>query len=164
MEFVHRVRNRAKRLILKLRRLRARYQLRSLIAQQSRLRIVIGASGIFEQGWIPTEIYSLNLLKVSDWKFYFKPNSIDALMAEHVWEHITLEDGFIAVRNCYMFLKPGGYLRIAVPDGLHPDSEYIDYVKPGGTGAGADDHKELFTYLTLTDVLEKAGFQVNLLE
>jgi predicted SAM-dependent methyltransferase len=47
---------------------------------------------------------------------------------------------------------------------LHPDSAYIDYVRPGGTGVGADDHKILYTYKTMTQRLEKAGFRVKLLE
>jgi predicted SAM-dependent methyltransferase len=55
-------------------------------------------------------------------------------------------------------------LRIAVPDGYNPNPHYIDYVRPGGTGAGADDHKILYNYVTLKSSLEGAGFEVQLLE
>ena len=53
---------------------------------------------------------------------------------------------------------------MAVPDGLFPDSEYIDFVKPGGVGPSAYDHKVLYSYRTLTKVFESAGFNVELLE
>jgi predicted SAM-dependent methyltransferase len=81
-----------------------------------------------------------------------------------VWEHLTEEDGARAARQCFEYLKPGGYLRVAVPDGFHPDETYIEYVRPGGTGAGADDHKVLYTHKTFAALFERAGFRVELLE
>lgn len=41
---------------------------------------------------------------------------VDALVAEHVWEHLSLQDAHRATRNCERHLRPGGRLRIAVPD------------------------------------------------
>ena len=61
-------------------------------------------------------------------------------------------------------LKPGGYLRVAVPDGYHPDPTYIENVKVGGIGAYAWDHKVLYNYKTLKKVFEKAGFSLMLYE
>ena len=66
--------------------------------------------------------------------------------------------------NCYKFLKKGGKLRLAVPDGYFPDKDYIEWVRPGGTGSGADDHKTLFNYQIMQKYLEEAGFKVFLLE
>lgn len=130
----------------------------------SPLRIVVGAHGISEHGWIATERESLNLLNVSDWREYFTNDSIDAILAEHVWEHLTRQDGIEAARNCYRFLKPGGYVRVAVPDGLHPSPEYIERVRVGGSGPAAWDHKVLYDHRTLSDVFAQAGFKVELLE
>ena len=53
---------------------------------------------------------------------------------------------------------------MAVPDGFNPSEEYINYVKPGGTGNGADDHKLLYNYKLMSGFLENVGFKVNLLE
>lgn len=133
-------------------------------AQQSIVKIVIGSGNIYEKGWVPTDIHYLNVLRENDWNFFFKENAIDAILAEHVWEHLSLGDGELAAKNCYKYLKKNGYLRIAVPDGLHPMPAYIDHVKIGGTGAGADDHKVLYTYKSLSGILQKAGFTVKLLE
>jgi predicted SAM-dependent methyltransferase len=104
------------------------------------------------------------------------------MLAEHVWEHITEEEGRAAARTCFEYLSPGGYLRIAVPDGLHPDPAYVELVKAGaqpdeGEGASvvapgsashddgnAANHKALYTYRTLRRVFESAGFRVVLYE
>jgi len=95
---------------------------------------------------------------------YWKPNSIKAFVAEHVWEHLTESEAIQANANCYEFLRAGGRLRIAVPDGFHPEPGYIEYVRPGGTGLGSDDHKVLYNYQSLKKLLEQAGFIVQLLE
>ncbi|HEY0669754.1 MAG TPA: hypothetical protein VGD22_16345 [Sphingobacteriaceae bacterium] len=133
-------------------------------AKKPDLKIVVGSSDVYQDGWIPTEIDFLNMLNTSDWDNFFKPNSIKAIIAEHVWEHLTPEQGFIAAANCFKYLRTGGHLRIAVPDGYNPKQEYINYVKPGGTGAGADDHKILYTYLSMSEMLKRAGFTVKPLE
>ncbi len=127
-------------------------------------KVIVGAGGTHYPGWIPTDQRILNLLVDSDWSALFQPNSLDAILAEHVWEHLSLEDGAKAFRNCFVYQKQGGLLRIAVPDGFHSDPDYIAQVKPGGYGSGADDHKVLYNYRTLSALLENAGYKVRLLE
>jgi predicted SAM-dependent methyltransferase len=139
--------------------------LRARLSRGGPLRIVIGASGVFEQEWIPTDAQQLNLLQPENWATYFRPESIDALLAEHVWEHLGLEEGRRAAAVCYRYLKPGGYIRVAVPDGLHPDEKYRDYIKPGGAGGGEiGGHKLAYTYRQLQEIFESAGFTTELLE
>jgi predicted SAM-dependent methyltransferase len=137
---------------------------RNLGNASTNLRIVVGSGGIFDKGWIPTDTDTLNLLKKSDWKNLFNQNEIAAILAEHVWEHLSIEDGKKAAISCFKYIRPGGYLRIAVPDGFNPDPEYIEYVMMGGSGCGADDHKVLYNYKLLKRILEEAGFNVRLLE
>lgn len=128
------------------------------------IKVVIGSSGIFNNDWIPSEREFLNLLKEDTWSTYFKTDEIDCMFAEHVWEHLTRDQGLQAAQTCFKYLAKNGCLRIAVPDGFHVDPKYIDYVKPGGSGNGADDHKILYNYKTFTTLLEECGFQVKLLE
>ena len=66
--------------------------------------------------------------------------------------------------QCFKYLKPGGRLRIAVPDANHPDPAYYEFVRPGGWGTAPDEHKILYTYQTLGDMLRSVGYQVDLLE
>ena len=133
-------------------------------ARRGACKIVIGSSGVTQAGWIATEKDQLDLLKAADWERYFRDNPIDALLAEHVWEHLSGEEGLIAARHCFRYLKPGGYIRVAVPDRCHPDKEYLEWVRPGGSGPGCDDHKMFYSYQTLTKVFGSAGFQMDLLE
>jgi predicted SAM-dependent methyltransferase len=133
-------------------------------AKKNPCRIVVGASGIADDSWTATEETYLNLLQTEDWQEFFAENKIDVILAEHVWEHLTLAQGAQAAQNCFDYLKDGGYVRCAVPDGFHTDAAYIDYVKPGGTGNGADDHKVLYNYRTFAEIFSKAGFQVECLE
>ncbi len=128
------------------------------------MRVVIGASGVFDDGWIDTDASYLNLLRPDQWRVIFQPDTIDAMLAEHVWEHLTEEEGLQAARLCFRYLKPGGYLRIAVPDGNHPDPDYVEYVRPGGYGPGSDDHKVLYTVGSFSELFRKAGFDITQLE
>lgn len=114
--------------------------------------------------WFSSDIDVLNISRRKDWLRLLWFTKLDNIMAEHVWEHLSDADTTLANKNCYEFLKKNGRMRLAVPDGLHINKDYIEYVKPGGNGAGADDHKILYTYKTMKEKLEKAGFYVELLE
>jgi len=128
------------------------------------IKLVIGAGGIAHKGWIVTDINTLNIINSNDWGRLFPPSSINAILAEHVFEHLSFDEASKAFENCFNYLKHSGYIRIAVPDGFHPSKEYILQVMPGGLGAGAMDHKVLFDYNTLVKLLESQGFKVILLE
>jgi len=139
-------------------------KLKKKIRESFPLRLIIGSSGTEANGWIGTEVHDLNLLNIQDWDNLLGPCRAERILAEHVWEHLTLEDGTLAAKTCYKYLTEGGKVRVAVPDGLFPDDEYIEYVKPGGHGDGSDDHKVLYTYSMLKDVFSAAGFKCQLLE
>ena len=111
-------------------------RLKMKVGRAKELKIVIGASGTHQEDWIATDIEALNLLKREDWERYFKPGTVSAMLAEHVWEHMTPDEGIVAAKFCFEYLKPGGHLRVAVPDGLLPNSHYIEMVKAGGSGPG----------------------------
>lgn len=130
-----------------------------------KIKFNIGSSGKNpDNSFYATDIDTLNITQEGDWEnllFFFK---VDNIMAEHVWEHLSEEDTILANANCFKFLKNKGILRIAVPDGFHPDPKYIDCVKPGGNGIGATDHKILYNYKSMSERLERVGFKVKLLE
>ncbi|HVS52982.1 MAG TPA: hypothetical protein VHD62_11565 [Opitutaceae bacterium] len=139
-------------------------RLRRAVRSGAPLRLVVGSGGIGAAGWVATDIETLDLLLRSNWETYFRRDSITAILAEHVWEHLTLSEGRLAAEICHDYLRPGGWLRIAVPDGLHPDPGYVEQVRVGGSGAGAHDHRVLYTHETLGQLLREAGFTVEFLE
>ena len=131
------------------------------------MKIIIGAGGTSYDGWIPTQESELNLLNRSDFERQFEEESIDAILAEHVWEHMSEQEGIQAARNCYDFLKSGGYIRCAVPDKNFRSEWYQNMVQVGGPGPKdhpAYTHKVVYDYLALKAVFEQAGFVVELLE
>jgi predicted SAM-dependent methyltransferase len=146
---------------------RAYHQLRAW-ARRSRVRnashVALGAAGLAEHGWVATDIFDLDLLDPHAFAHLWSPASRHAFVAEHVWEHLSEANGLLAAHHCFRYLAPGGYLRLAVPDGAHPDATYIDAVRPGGTGAGASDHRVLYTRPMLTALLESVGFRVEPVE
>lgn len=125
------------------------------------LKIVLGGSAP-EPDWYGSDIGFFDVTDPSVWKDLIgAEDRVGRVMAEHVFEHIPPQLIPAALRNIYRFLKPGGTLRIAVPDGHNPDPDYIRHVEPGGIGPGAEDHKQLFTEESLSQALREAGFRVD---
>lgn len=121
------------------------------------MKVIVGAGGTTQPGWLSLEESDLDITSPEQWARLFAPNSLDAILAEHVWEHLTIDEGLKAARNCYQYLKRGGTLRIAVPDGFHPSELYRQWCAPG-TGYNGDDHKVFYNYQSLCWLLESAGF------
>lgn len=131
-------------------------------------KVVVGAEGYNNNlGWLHTNEEELNLLRREAWLDKFQPNSLSVILAEHVWEHLSYEEGIEAAKICYEFLTGDGYIRCAVPDAFFPDEEYQQGVQVGGPGPldhPAASHKIVHNYKTITSMFEAAGFQVRLLE
>lgn len=136
----------------------------SKISTKKRINLIIGSGGTKYPGWLSTDKSLLDITCHQEWDFYFKQGSIDRILAEHIFEHLTADDCNKALKNILFFLKSDGILRIAVPDGYFPDPDYINYVKPGGYGAGSEDHKFLYTYEHLGRILTDCGFTYSFLE
>ena len=137
----------AKYLVLRIRRMRLRRA----------KKVVLGSGGISVAGWFATD---RDVLDLSDPKIFAeiwpKP-FVSHFVAEHVWEHLEPSTAVTAVENCARALVSGGRLRIAVPDGRHPDSKYVEAVRPGGNGPGANDHKCLYTLESLSELIRRGS-------
>lgn len=129
------------------------------------LRVIIGAGQQTYAGWIATQKEQLDLLDRTTWEAFFGERRADALLCEHVWEHLTLDEGKAAATLCYEYLRDGGRLRVAVPDGNFPDPAYQRLaraqVPPDHPAA---DHKTVYDYHLIREVFEGAGFVVDVLE
>ena len=149
----------------RLRELKYTMRLRETIRTNgNNLRIIIGASSTAMPNWVSTEYPHVNIAEKENLRRWFSFGTVKAILAEHVWEHLTPGQAKMAIANSMELLEPGGHLRIAVPDGYHPDKNYIDYVKPGGYGDGSGDHKVLYTIDSLSQLLIEAGFKVQPVE
>jgi Uncharacterized protein conserved in bacteria len=150
-----------------------KHEVEKRVANGQDLNVIVGAGpgrhhiGLEENhqnGWLLTDQSTLDALKAADWGSVFNKSTIRRIMAEHVVEHWTPEEFRHFLSIIAPFLAPNANLRIAVPDGFHPDPNYIADVRPGGSGPGSYDHKVLYTYQTMTKLLEEAGWSYDLLE
>lgn len=128
------------------------------------INLIIGAGPTKYKGWFPTDIITLDVTNEDHFKKYFKKKKINKILAEHVLEHLTNDGLEVMIKNFFKYSDQNVNIRIAVPDGFHKDINYINIVKPGGIGEGADDHKNLFNYRSLSALFEKYGFKVSLID
>lgn len=133
--------------------------LRARLRDSRPRQVVLGAGGTAYPGWISTDREVLDLTAPADWARWFAPGSIDRLLAEHVFEHLTVEQNRQVLRACAHYLRPGGVLRVAVPDGWRDDPVYRAEVAPP-----KDGHQCLFEVDSLSALLREAGFEVTPLE
>ena len=135
-----------------------------IVIGSGRVEPVVGESGTPFEGWLMTDAGSLNALDAAQWRSLFPPASLDRILAEHMVEHLTQSQFRSFLNLVRPLLKAGGRMRLAVPDGFHPDPAYIDQVRPGGSGSGSDDHKVLYNYLVLSAIVSEQNWDYRLLE
>jgi predicted SAM-dependent methyltransferase len=103
----------------------------------------------------------------------FRDGSAEAIFHEHVLEHLSLEQSLKLLEECHRLLRPGGILRIVVPDagGLarsyaNGGSDMLERVRPGRPSAMLalqemfywHRHCTMYDAETLKLVVTAAGF------
>lgn len=93
----------------------------------------IGCGPFLLEGWLNTDIvndipgvYYLDAGK----DYPFPDGSFDYIYSEHLFEHLEVKQGMNMLCECHRILKPGGRIRLAMPDFhflmdlyLHPEKE-----------------------------------------
>lgn len=133
--------------------------IRAKFRQTKPLQLTIGAGTTDYPGWISTDVEILNICDPYSWSEWVKPGSIDRILCEHVFEHLTPEEMNAALSCCWRFLKPGGNLRLAVPDGYRDDQKYIDEIIPP-----KDGHQQMLNIDSLSKVLINLKYDITPLE
>jgi SAM-dependent methyltransferase len=105
--------------------------------------------------------------------------SVDVIYTSHMLEHLFREDAETFLRECHRVLRPGGVLRLAVPDLALDVKEYLehgdadvflaglefDLAKPRGLGGrlrralvGTRGHRYLYDRRSLAALVAECGF------
>jgi predicted SAM-dependent methyltransferase len=87
------------------------YALGAKLARVPLFKTVNKRFKLFNMDWNP-EIYLHDLCKPFPWS----PNSVDVVYSSHTLAHMLRDDGRRFLGECHKVLKPGGVIRIVVPD------------------------------------------------
>lgn len=94
-------------------------------------------------------------------------NTVDFIYSSHFFEHIFKDDAASLLKACAQALKPGGRIRISIPDlayavslyGLGKKTEMLeDYFFVAGKGSYLARHKYMYDFDLIKTALEQAGF------
>ncbi len=140
-------------------------KLKTAILLNKEVKIILGAALTYQKGWFSTNEEWLDITNSMHWQRLFSNRmNLSNVVAEHVFEHLTEREMEKALFLIHKYLKKKGTLRIAVPDGNHPDKYYRKNTGVNGIGPDASDHKQFIKYEFINKVLERYGFSCNLIE
>ena len=117
------------------------------------IRLIVGAGGTTQDGWVSLQQNDLDIRDARSWESKVMPGSVDAVLSEHVFEHLDLNEATATAWN--------------------PSPNYLNWVAPNSSGErflkmfrqpDEPDHKWLWNYQTLVAFLMSRGFRVVLLE
>lgn len=148
----------------------------ALLASRRPLRLHLGSAGNRLGGWVNIDLLRPGRRLELYWDLRrgipFASSSVDAIFAEHLFEHLTLDQGIGLLRECRRVLAPGGVVRIGVPDLDRYVASYlrqdplIDAALPGrptravalGEPFFLHGHRIMYDFETLEYALRQAGF------
>lgn len=80
-------------------------------------RLHVGCGTVKLKGWINADLDPRAQLVINiKHNLPFPENYLDRIYSEHVLEHVPVECGLAFMKEAYRTLKPGGIIRIAMPD------------------------------------------------
>ncbi len=102
------------------------------------LRLHLGSGGEHKDGWVNIDLVG-DPVEIA-WDLArgvpFSDGSADAIFHEHLLEHIPLRAGVTFMAECFRVVRPGGVLRVGVPDAgalvrsYVGDGEYLESLHP----------------------------------
>lgn len=116
-----------------------RRKARAIAEQDGPLRLHLGSGGQPKKGWLNVDLAGdpVDLAWNLAHGIPFPDSSVDAIFHEHLLEHIPLRAGAGLMDECLRVLKPGGLLRVGVPDAGEllrsyvGDGVYLEDIHPG---------------------------------
>ncbi len=133
-----------------------------------RNKLHIGPGTNYLPGWKNVDVFSSVRADIhsSALAMPFERESFDLIYASHVLEHFTRFFVLAALTHWRDLLKPGGVLRLAVPDFeaicthymKHYDLSLLAGLLYGGQDNMVNAHQVAFDEFTLTVTLKKVGF------
>lgn len=95
---------------------------KKLIKGKKKIMLNVGCGTDYKKGWINIDNNSDNNIEQLDlnWDLRnplpFADSSVDFVFNEHFIEHLTVDEAQVVIKDLMRVLKPGGVMRIAMPD------------------------------------------------
>lgn len=96
---------------------------RALLSKhKTKVMLNVGCGTDYKKEWINIDNNTDNNIEKLDlnWDMRkplpFEADSVDFIFNEHFFEHLSVEEGQTAMKDLLRILKPGGVMRIAMPD------------------------------------------------
>lgn len=131
-------------------------------------RLHIGSGKVYLPGWTNVDLFSTAKadLYCDMMRLPFDEESFDLIYACHVLEHAHRHTVYSVLHHWRELLKPGGILRLAVPDFESITKRYADTgnlaeligLLYGGQNHPLNVHTTCFDWRSLTEALKKVGF------
>lgn len=92
----------------------------------------VGCGTDYKNGWINIDNNSDDNIEKLDlnWDMRnplpYEDGTVDYIFNEHFFEHLTAEEGLLCMKDFLRVLKPGGVMRIAMPDLEHVVYNYMN--------------------------------------
>lgn len=128
----------------------------------------IGAGSVYIAGWTNVDLFSdiRSDIYASVLSLPFERESFDLIYACHVLEHLNRHLVLSALTHWKDLLKPGGVLRLSVPNFTCLCSHYMENkdlkaitgLLYGGQKFHLDNHNIAFDYDTMVNYLKTVGF------
>jgi predicted SAM-dependent methyltransferase len=144
------------------------------LAAAGGLRLHLGSGNHHLPGWVNVDVFGNPCEILWDLRspLPFPDGSVDAAFLEHVLEHFDLASGLTLLEGVHRVLRPGGILRVGVPDlgrymqSYAGDGTLIEELRPGrptpllavAEVTQAHGHRSAWDADTLVTVLREAGF------
>ena len=145
-----------------------------LLTEVRPLRLHLGAGTHRPLGWVNVDVVGMapdlawNLRR----PLPFPDGAAEAVFLEHVLEHFPLAAGLDLLDECRRVLKPGGIVRVGVPDfgryleSYAGDGDFVERLRPGrptrllavGEVALGHGHRSVWDAETLELALRESGF------
>ena len=119
--------------------------------------INIGCGDVFHPAWINLDVLPVSAgVRRLDARrpLPFADGTVDAVYHSHVLEHLTSEEAELFLRECFRVLRPGGVVRVVVPDLAGIARAYLDALR--SADSGGDPTLYEWCRFELTDQLTRA--------
>jgi len=133
------------------------------------MKLHIGPGKCFLSGWTNIDVFSFVTADIysSALSLPYPPESFSLIYASHITEHLNRHMTLSALGHWRNLLKPGGKLRLAVPNfeaicKRYSETKDVNEVMGllyGGQKFILDVHYSTFDKKSLTEMLNKVGFE-----